>query len=83
MSAPPDLTQTEQRFYDKLSDMMAHPVSELIALLPHDLGENNNVHYHISNLRRKVRRKAQDVFSSRNNGTTYYVLSRLVYSSDE
>ena len=56
-----DPTPTERRILALLADGRAHTRAELLALLSDDLGAPSNVRAHVSNLRRRLRPKGEEI----------------------
>jgi hypothetical protein len=82
MSASDGFTPTQRKILAVLSDFGDHPIEELVACLPDDLGDRNNIHAHLTALRGRLRPRAQDIQSMRLNGRTFYRHVRLT-SRDE
>lgn len=66
-----DLTPTECRILEKLSDGMPHSKEELVLCLFDDLSSVHTVKYHISNLRVKLRPIGQEIVCEYNRGFKY------------
>jgi hypothetical protein len=56
-------TPTQRRMLAVLSDGMAHSREELHACLMDELGPVENIHFHISLMRTKLRRAGMDIVS--------------------
>lgn len=62
----PVYTVTEQKILDLLSDGKLHRAEEIHACLPDELGARENIHQHLSNIRKKLRAIGQDIVLRRN-----------------
>lgn len=71
------LTPTEQRLYDILSDGLAHPAAQLFATLGDDMTDAVTLRMHISNLRAKLQRHGRDVVARQNGHTSYRLVRYL------
>ena len=58
-------TPTEQAMLAVLSDGMSHGKAELHACLPDELGSLDNVKVHVTNIRKKLRLKGEDILCTR------------------
>jgi hypothetical protein len=54
-------TPTQRRMLRLLADGRPHPRAELKACLVDELGDWNNVQFHISRIRKRLRPKGQDI----------------------
>lgn len=81
MAMTTELTPTEQRLYDILSDGLAHPSAQLHATLGDDMTDMVTLRMHISNLRRKLQHHGRDI-AARQNGHTSYRLVRYLTDDD-
>lgn len=82
MTMTTDLTPTEQRIYDVLSDGLAHPSAQLFAVLGDDMTEVNTLSVHLFRMRPKLQRHGRDIVC-RKNGFTSYRLVRYLTDDDE
>jgi DNA-binding SARP family transcriptional activator len=75
-----NLTVTEQKIYDVLSDWYPHSVDELTTCLWDDMndGPGSALRFHMSNLRKKIGPLGQDVVHRGVNGKSTYRLVRHV-----
>jgi DNA-binding response OmpR family regulator len=72
------LTPTEKRLFVLLSDAMFHEEKELTALLNEDMPSSRLLTTHLSNLRAKLEKRAMGIGMLRENGSTYYRLTRRI-----
>lgn len=71
-------TPTQQAMLDVLAGGRPHTRDELHACLPDELGEANNVHAHLSAIRKRLRSKGEDIVCRRLTGVPLYTWVRLV-----
>ena len=76
-------TPTEQRLLTILSDGMPHKRSELLAVLPDELGGFGNVRKHLTQIRKRLRPRGEDVICEFYQRSYYYRHVRLLKSSNE
>jgi DNA-binding winged helix-turn-helix (wHTH) protein len=75
-------TPIEARIIQVLSDGMAHTRQELHQCLDDDLSRLSSIQFHISNIRRKLRGRGEDVVCVLD-GTIKYRHIRLIRSSND
>ena len=72
------LTPTQQRLYDVLSDGKAHTFAEMFACIDDELSSRDNLHTHVTYLRRKLRTISQEIVVRELPGGPYWILTRLI-----
>ena len=73
-----EYTPTQRKMMEVLSDGQRHRRIELHACLVDELGPLSNITAHISNLRKKLRPKGQDIICEFSSRVIYYRLVRLL-----
>lgn len=73
-----EFTPTERRMLAVLSDGMMHSREELHACLPDDLDPLSAIRNHVSNLRKKLLPKGQDIVCQLHLAKTHYRHVRLL-----
>ena len=71
-------TETQRKMLAVLSDGMPHRPRELHACLWDEMGHTNNIQNHLSNIRKILRPKGQDIVCEIGRGVTWYRLVRLI-----
>lgn len=72
-----ELTRTEIKLIERMSDGQKHLIESLVSCLPDDLGPPSNVYPHIRSLRKKLPRKGVTIRTETYCGNTYYRMVRL------
>jgi DNA-binding CsgD family transcriptional regulator len=73
-------TPTEQRIVDLLSDGMPHKREELHACLSDDLASRTAVQMHVSNIRKRIRVRGEEIICEYYHRNLYYRHVRLLNS---
>lgn len=76
-------TPTHKRMLAVLADGLPHRREELHACLSDELGPINNIHVHISNMRKKLRARGQDIVCEVVNRRFLYRHVRLLASAED
>lgn len=77
-------TPTQQRILAVLEDGYAHPVSELQTCLDDELAGHSALLFHISTLRKTLKRMGQDIIAKHNGrGKAHYIWVRLIGKNAE
>lgn len=69
-------TPTQRRLLQVLADGKPHTAAELFACLPDDLGEVTNVRSHLTELRKRLRGKGQEIACELVGRQAFYTLVR-------
>lgn len=83
MSQGNGFTPTHKRMLEVLSDGLPHSRLEMHACLYDELGDIENIHYHISTLRKHLRKKGEDILIQIISRRPHYRHVRLLYPSAE
>lgn len=73
-------TATEKKIIDVLSDGLPHRREELHACLPDELGDRINLNLHISNIRKKIVGRGEDIVCQLRNRRIHYRHVRMLHS---
>lgn len=76
-------TATEKKLLAILSDGMPHRRDELLSVLPDELGSFGNVRKHLTQIRKRLRPRGEDVLCEYYKRSYYYRHVRLLKSSNE
>jgi hypothetical protein len=79
----PGFTPVQNRILDVLRDGGAHGLDELRACLNDELQDEHNIHFHLSGLRARLRRQAQDIQRFTVAGKSLYRHVRITALHDE
>lgn len=76
--SPKDFTPVQRKMLAVLSDGRPHKKTELHRCLYDELGESDNVFFHLSRMRKHLRPAGQDIICELYRGALYYRHIRLL-----
>lgn len=77
-----NLTPTERRIIEVLSDGFRHSMDEVKKVIDSE-ADNKLVYQHIRNTREKLERVGRDIAQRRQKGVTYYILVHIAAFNED